>query len=74
VFAAIVVFLVVQGLPLLTAFLCVYAVAIGYMLSVQRGALQDTDSEQFERVMDDDKNSWPIAGSEPLRLGRDQRH
>jgi Na+-transporting methylmalonyl-CoA/oxaloacetate decarboxylase gamma subunit len=55
VFAGVVTFLTVQGLPLLLSFLSVYLVAIWIMMGMQRRARQlfeENSGHQYQRVCD----------------------
>lgn len=44
IFAGVVTFLTMQGVPLMLAFLSVYVIAVWVMLGMQRRALQSEDS------------------------------
>lgn len=64
-FSGIVALLVMQGMPVLTAFICVYAVAIWFMLSLQRRARQaeESVSHSYQRVTDREFNVWGLSAS-----------
>ena len=61
-FAGVVALLTMQGMPVLAAFICVYVVAIWFMLSLQRRARQVADGRDFlqQRVSDRGYQSWPL--------------
>lgn len=64
-FAGIVALLAMQGMPVLTAFICVYAVAIWFMLSLQRRARQaeEGSNHSYQRINDRDLNVWGLSAS-----------
>ena len=64
-FAGIVGLLAMQGMPVLTAFICVYAVAVWFMLSLQRRARQAADEggHSYQRITDRETNVWGLPAS-----------
>lgn len=83
-FAGVVALLATQGMPLLAAFVCVYVVAIWFMLSLQRRARQAAEGSNLsqQRVSDRDFGSdyqtWSVNPSTrglvlPERRSRDRR-
>ncbi len=58
-FAGIVALLAMQGLPIISAFVIVYAAAIWFMLSLQRRARQAADcaNHSYQRITDREANA-----------------
>ncbi len=63
VFAGVVALLAMQGVPVLVAFICVYVVAIWFMLSMQRRARQAAEGSDHphQRISDREINTWRLA-------------
>lgn len=73
-FAGVVALLSMQGMPVLAAFICVYVVAIWFMLSLQRRARQAEGSNfSQQRVSDRGFHSWPLTVSTNTNAVPEQR-
>jgi len=64
-FAGVVALLAMQGMPVLTAFICVYLLAIWFMLSLQRRARQAAEGvdHPHQRMSDREVNTWRLSPS-----------
>lgn len=62
-FAGVVAFLAMQGMPVLIAFICVYVVAIWFMLSLQRRARQAAEGSARQRTTNRKSNAWQLSPS-----------
>jgi len=62
-FAGVVALLTMQGMHVLSAFVCVYIVAVGSMISMQRRARQAAEEAYFpsKRAADFGYNSWQLS-------------
>ena len=74
-FAGVVALLAMQGLPVLAAFICVYLVAIWFMLSLQRRASEAEEGSDFsnQRVSDRRYQSWSFTASSNSMAMPEQR-
>ena len=74
-FAGVVALLAMQGLPVLAAFVCVYFVAIWFMLSLQRRARQEAEgSDQLQqRTSDRGYQTWRFPTSSDAMTMPEQR-
>jgi len=75
VFAGVVALLASQGVPVITAFLCVYLLAIGFMLSLQRRARQAAGEIDYPQqcITDNDGDAWEFNSSSTLTLSDGER-
>ncbi len=62
-FAGVVAVLAMQGMHVLAAFVCVYVVAVGFMLSMQRRARQASEGcgQYTQRSSDRDFSAWKLS-------------
>lgn len=61
-FAGVVAFLAMQGMHVLAAFVCVYVVAVGFMLSMQRRARQAAEGNlPLQRSFDREYGTWQFS-------------
>jgi len=74
-FAGVVALLAMQGVPVLTAFVCVYLVAIWFMLSLQRRARQAEEGADYpqQRRTDREGEVWQLPASSALMLTEHDR-
>ena len=74
-FAGVFALLAMQGMPVLVAFICVYILAIWFMLSLQRRARQAAEGSDYsqQRTSDRGYQSWPLTQSSNGLVMPDQR-
>ena len=62
-FAGVVALLAMQGVHVLAAFVCVYVVAVGFMLSLQRRARQAAEGAHFssQQASDREYYTWQFS-------------
>jgi len=73
VVAGFVAFLVTQGMSIFAAFLCVYALALAFMLSAQSGARQEAIDEKDQRMTENNREHAKSADVKSYPLDQEQR-